>query len=62
MIAAVPVYQLKYRILFYNALRMKTSAYTITECALTPAEEILEDLTSYYYIRVMSETRKYMDS
>lgn len=41
---------------------MKTSAYIVAECAPTPAEVILEDLTAHSYTRVMSEIRKYMDS
>lgn len=62
--AAVPVYQLKYKVIFYKRPEGGTllSAYTVADCAPTPVEAPLAEWSKDGYAKVTQQTQAYMDS
>ena len=62
--AATPLYQLKYKVLFYKRPESGNmfSAFTVAECTPTPVEAPLSDWNANNYKKVISETEKYMNS
>lgn len=62
--AATPLYQLKYKVLFYKRPESGNmfSAFTVAECTPTPVEAPLSDWNANNYKKVVSETEKYMNS
>lgn len=62
--ATTPVYQLKYKVLFYKKPEGGNmfSAYTVAECSPAPVEANLSEWERENYKKVTVETQKYMDA
>ncbi len=62
--ATTPVYQLKYKVLFYKKPEGGNmfSAYTVAECSPVPVEANLSEWERENYKKVTIETQKYMDA
>lgn len=62
--ATTPVYQLKYKVLFYKKPEGGNIffAYTVAECSPVPVEAILSEWEHENYKKVTIETQKYMDA
>ncbi|WP_330984960.1 MULTISPECIES: hypothetical protein [Enterobacterales] len=61
---ADPVYQLKYKVIFYKRPEGGSlfSAFTVADCSPTPVTATLAEWKENNYQKVTTETQKYMDS
>lgn len=62
--ATTPLYQLKYKVLFYKRPESGNmfSAFTVAECAPTPVEAPLSEWSANNYQKVTTQTESYMKS